>query len=166
MTSENNKPFLYQLIIFLRQKICDWIIIKFIYRKCQRYNICTLVALIRHLKWNLFFIVGRAMIFSIVMTVGTVYSLGKINVLFQQLKDQFFSLGNFKTFSRQGIPQQRGIRQIARLIAFFPRLLCFQKWKCQSESKIQLCFAYLFCRIPPSALELSPPTWKRMECPE
>jgi DnaJ family protein C protein 13 len=27
----------------------------------------------------------------------------------------------------------------------------------QSESKIWLCFAYWFCRIPPSTLELSPP---------
>jgi len=30
----------------------------------------------------------------------------------------------------------------------FPRLLCFQKWKCQSESKMRLYFTYWFCRIP------------------
>ena len=29
----------------------------------------------------------------------------------------------------------------------FPWLLCFQKWKCQSENKIWLCLAYWFCRI-------------------
>jgi hypothetical protein len=44
----------------------------------------------------------------------------------------------------------------------------FQIWTCQSESKIRLCFAYWFCRTPPlnSTLELSPPTWKWVECPE
>ena len=47
----------------------------------------------------------------------------------------------------QSIPQQPGNRQIARQIVFFPWLLCFQKWKCQSESKIQLCFAYWFRSI-------------------
>ena len=32
----------------------------------------------------------------------------------------------------------------------FPRLACFQKRKCQSESKLRLCFAYWFFGIPPS----------------
>jgi hypothetical protein len=41
----------------------------------------------------------------------------------------------------KGIPQQPDNRQIAHLIAF-------QKWKCQSESKIWLCFTYMFYRIP------------------
>ena len=50
----------------------------------------------------------------------------------------------------QGIPQQ----QIACLITFFPWLLCFQKWKCQSESKIRLCFAYWFRSIT-SHMDLS-----------
>jgi hypothetical protein len=40
--------------------------------------------------------------------------------------------------TRQGIPQQPGTGQIASLIAFSPRLLCCQKWKRQSESKIRL----------------------------
>ena len=42
----------------------------------------------------------------------------------------------------------------------FLQLLCFQKWKCQSESKIRLCFAG-----SPSTLGLSPPTWKWVEFP-
>ena len=46
------------------------------------------------------------------------------------------------THMKQGIPQQPGNRQIAYLIAFFPQLLCFQKWKCQCESKISICFAW------------------------
>jgi len=31
----------------------------------------------------------------------------------------------------------------------FPWLLCFQKWKCQSESKIWFCFVYwfIFCTL-------------------
>jgi len=45
---------------------------------------------------------------------------------------------------KQGIPQQPGTGQIARLIAFSPQLLYCQKWKRQSESKIRLCFAYWF----------------------
>ena len=40
------------------------------------------------------------------------------------------------------------------LIAFFPHLLCFQKWKCQSESKMRLCFAYWFSSIT-SRMDLS-----------
>ena len=48
---------------------------------------------------------------------------------------------------RQGIPQQPGSWQIPRLIAFSPRILCCQKWKRQSESKIRLCFAYWFSVI-------------------
>ena len=47
-----------------------------------------------------------------------------------------------------------------------PRLLYFEKCKRQNESKIQLCFAYWFCRIPPSTLELSRPTWKWVESHE
>ena len=58
----------------------------------------------------------------------------------------------------QGIPQQPGTGQIARLIAFFPGYFVLKKLICQSESKIQLCFAYWFFRIPPSTLELSRPT--------
>ena len=44
----------------------------------------------------------------------------------------------------QGIPQQLGTGQTASLIGFFPWLLCFKKWKCQSESKIWLYFSYWF----------------------
>jgi hypothetical protein len=65
----------------------------------------------------------------------------------------------------QGIPQQMGTGQIVCLIAFFHGLvLCFQKWKCQSESKIRFCLAYSFLRIPPSTLGLRP-IWKWVECP-
>jgi hypothetical protein len=37
--------------------------------------------------------------------------------------------------------QQLGTGQIARLKWIFPWLPCFQKRKCQSESKLRLCFA-------------------------
>ena len=52
-------------------------------------------------------------------------------------------------YRKQGYSQQPGTRQIARLIAFFPCLLCFQKWEYQSESKIWLCFVYwvIFCTL-------------------
>ena len=55
--------------------------------------------------------------------------------------------------------------QIARLIAYFPGY-CLKKWKCQSEGKILLSFAYWVCRILPSTLGLLPPTWKWVECPD
>ena len=61
-------------------------------------------------------------------------------------KDIRIAVNNYLT---QGIPQQQGTWQITCLIVFFPRLLCFQNWKCQSESKIWLCFAYcfIFCTL-------------------
>jgi hypothetical protein len=55
----------------------------------------------------------------------------------------------------QGIPQQPGIGQIE---LHFSSTTLFSKRKCQSECKIQLFFAYWFCSIPPSTLELPPPT--------
>ena len=47
----------------------------------------------------------------------------------------------------QGIPEQPETGKIARLIAVFPQLFCFQNWKCQSESKIWLCFVSGFTLI-------------------
>jgi len=50
----------------------------------------------------------------------------------------------------------------AHLIEFFPRLLCFQICKCQSESKIWPFFA---CKDLSFYFRIITSTWKWVECP-
>jgi hypothetical protein len=52
---------------------------------------------------------------------------------------QIIVINNFQWYSAIHAGGHRG-NCLSNCI--FRRLLCFQKWKCQSESKIQLCFAY------------------------
>ena len=76
--------------------------------------------------------------------------LDKIVCLYMYCHWKFFQVSLLLVYlCIQGIPEQLGTGKIACLIAVFPQLFCFPKWKCQSESKIWLCFVsgFTFCSL-------------------